>query len=142
MIVKEGGMGLAFMRYPEALVKFEYGSQVREIKDFHELIINLSNFQVFSVLFFFMLFLLGIGSVVGLQSCIVTNMMDIFPKAKFWKLAGVSSILSFLIGIVYVTNGGQYILGLVDHFAGTFLIFALAIFEIIGFFWIYGLENF
>ena len=27
-IVKDGGMGLAFMRYPEALVKFEYGSQV------------------------------------------------------------------------------------------------------------------
>ena len=94
------------------------------------------------MLFFFMLFLLGIGSVVGLQSCIVTNMMDIFPKAKFWKLAGVSSLLCFLIGIVYLTNGGQYILELVDHFAGTFLIFALATFEIIGFFWIYGLENF
>ena len=31
-IVKEGGMGLAFMRYPEALVKFESGSQVKVMK--------------------------------------------------------------------------------------------------------------
>ena len=102
----------------------------------------MNSFKVFSVMFFFMLFLLGIGSVVGLQNCIVTNMMDIFPTAKFWKLAGISSFVSFLLGITYLTEGGQYILDLVDQFAGTLLIFALATFEIIGFFWIYGLENF
>lgn len=33
-------------------------------------------------------------------------------------------------------------LGLVDHFGGTFLIFALAILEVIGIFWIYGLRDF
>lgn len=33
-------------------------------------------------------------------------------------------------------------LTLVDHFGGTFLIFVLAIIELIGVFWIYGLENF
>ena len=33
-------------------------------------------------------------------------------------------------------------LNLVDHFGGTFLVFVLAIFELMGIFWIYGLENF
>lgn len=32
-------------------------------------------------------------------------------------------------------------LNLVDHFGGTFLIFVLGIAELIGIFWIYGLEN-
>jgi len=32
-------------------------------------------------------------------------------------------------------------LSLVDHFGGTFLIFALAIVQVIGIFWIYGIEN-
>lgn len=33
-------------------------------------------------------------------------------------------------------------LNLVDYFGGTFLIFALAILEVTGIFWIYGLRNF
>jgi solute carrier family 6 amino acid transporter-like protein 5/7/9/14 len=33
-------------------------------------------------------------------------------------------------------------LELVDHFAGTFLIFALAILELTAIIWIYGLDNF
>lgn len=32
-------------------------------------------------------------------------------------------------------------LNLVDHFGGTFLVFILAIFELMGVFWIYGLDN-
>jgi solute carrier family 6 (neurotransmitter transporter, glycine) member 5/9 len=89
-----------------------------------------------------MLFVLGVGSAVGLQSSIVTNLMDIFPKAKNWQMAGVCCVGGFLVGLVYVTPGGQWILNLVDHFGGTFLIFALAILELIGIFWVYGLEQF
>lgn len=44
--------------------------------------------------------------------------------------------------IIYPVQGGQWMLNLVDHFGGTFLIFVLAIFELVGVFWIYGLENF
>jgi solute carrier family 6 (neurotransmitter transporter, glycine) member 5/9 len=51
-------------------------------------------------------------------------------------------VIGCLIGLVYVTPGGQFVLNLVDHFGGTFLIFALAILEVVGIFWIYGLENF
>lgn len=33
-------------------------------------------------------------------------------------------------------------MGIVDHFGGTFLFFALAIIEITGIIWVYGLRNF
>lgn len=89
-----------------------------------------------------MLFVLGVGSAVGLQSSIVTNLMDVFPKAKNWQMAGICSLGGFLVGLIYVTPGGQWMLNLVDHFGGTFLVFFLAILELVGIFWIYGVENF
>lgn len=99
-------------------------------------------FQFFAILFFFMLFVLGIGSAVALHNTIITIFCDKFPNIKYWKAAGVASICGFLCGLIYVTPGGQWMLNLVDHFGGTFLIFALAIIEVISIFWIYGLEQF
>lgn len=39
-------------------------------------------------------------------------------------------------------QGGQFILELVDYYAGSFVVFILATLEITGIFWVYGLENF
>lgn len=95
-----------------------------------------------AISFFAMLFTLGVGSAVGVLSNITTNLKDYFPKLKYWQLALVSAIGGFLIGLVYVTRGGFHILGLVDHFGGQFLVFVLAVVELLGVVWIYGLENF
>jgi solute carrier family 6 amino acid transporter-like protein 5/7/9/14 len=86
-VISSGGSGLAFISYPEAISKFQ---QVP---------------QLFSVLFFFMLFVLGVGSGVALQGSIVTNILDHFPygKIKYWQAAGVVSIIGFLLGLIYVT---------------------------------------
>jgi len=89
-----------------------------------------------------MMFVLGIGSAVGLLSAVVTNLMDVFPRRKYWQMSGMCCLFGFLVGLVYVTPGGQWMLNLVDHFAGTFLVFALAILQLVGVFWIYGIENF
>lgn len=89
-----------------------------------------------------MLFVLGVGSAVGLQSSIVTNLLDVFPKAKYWQMAGICCSGGFLVGLIYITPGGQWMLTLVDHFGGTFLIFVLAILQLVGIMWIYGMENF
>ncbi|KAH8386429.1 hypothetical protein KR093_000419, partial [Drosophila rubida] len=121
--VVRSGTGLAFISYPDAISKFQAVP------------------QLFSILFFFMLFVLGIGSIVALQSTIVTIICDQFKSWKYWKVALTTSICGFLMGLVYVTPGGQWILTLVDFYGGTYVVFILAIFELAGIVWIYGLQN-
>lgn len=105
--VVRGNTGLAFVSYPDAIAKFTWMP------------------QFFSALFFFMLAVLGVGSAVALQSAVNTVIWDQMPKVKYWKVAIVVSISGYLIGLVYVTPAGQWILELIDYFGGTFVIFAL-----------------
>lgn len=122
--VVKSGTGLAFISYPDAIAKFQAVP------------------QVFSVLFFFMLFVLGVGSEVALVSGLVSALADRFTTVKFWIFALLVCIAGFFCGLIYVTPGGQWILNLVDYFGGTYVVFCLAVFEMIGIFWIYGLQNF
>ncbi|XP_012538363.1 sodium-dependent nutrient amino acid transporter 1 isoform X2 [Monomorium pharaonis] len=122
--VVRAGTGLAFVSYPEALAKFTVIP------------------QLFAVLFFLMLFVLGIGTTVAFCNVIISIIKDQFPQLNQWKIAAVVAILGFSIGIVYCTPGGQYILNLVDYFGGTFIIVFLASFEMIAISWVYGVDNF
>ncbi|KAK0090513.1 hypothetical protein PV325_012567 [Microctonus aethiopoides] len=121
--VVRGGTGLAFISYPDAIAKFTILP------------------QLFSVLFFLMLFVLGIGSAVALAGGIICIICDQFPQWKYWHVVLATSVFGFCVGLVYCTPGGQFILGLVDFYAGSFIVFVLATLEITGFFWVYGLEN-
>ncbi|XP_017760556.1 PREDICTED: sodium-dependent nutrient amino acid transporter 1-like isoform X1 [Eufriesea mexicana] len=122
--VVRAGTGLAFISYPEALAKFTVVP------------------QLFAVLFFLMLFILGIGTTVAFTAVISSVIKDRFPHLQDWKVAGGVSCAGFLVGIVYCTSGGQYILNLVDYFGGTFIIVFLAFFEVIAISWVYGVDNF
>jgi solute carrier family 6 amino acid transporter-like protein 5/7/9/14 len=44
----------------------------------------------------------------------------------------------FLLGLVYVTPGGQHVLDVVDFFGGGFIIFVIAVVEVTAICWIYG----
>lgn len=59
--------------------------------------------QLFSILFFFMLFVLGIGSNIAMCSCIITVIRDQFPKLKPWQGSVGLAIVGFTAGLVYVT---------------------------------------
>lgn len=83
--VIKGGAGLAFISYPDAIAKFKQLP------------------QIFSVLFFLMLFVLGIGSNIAMTSCTVTAIRDNFPKVKQWQCALGIAVVSFCIGLSYVT---------------------------------------
>lgn len=83
--VVKGGTGLAFISYPDAIAKFKTLP------------------QIFSVLFFLMLFILGIGSNIAMTSCTVTAIRDSFPHVKQWHCALAISVISFFIGLAYVT---------------------------------------
>nr|CAI5822970.1 unnamed protein product [Callosobruchus analis] len=123
-VVKYGGTGLAFISYPEAIAKFDAVP------------------WLFSLLFFLMLFVLGVGSLVGLYASLVTVVMDSFPHLKILHVSAMSALFGFLVGLVYVTPGGQWIFTMVDYFGGTFIFYVLTLIEIISISWWYGIENF
>ncbi|KAJ2946050.1 hypothetical protein O0L34_g4969 [Tuta absoluta] len=122
-VIGSGGTSLAFVSYPDAIAK----SPVVP--------------QLFSVLFFLMMAVLGVGTGVALLSTVNTVLIDTFPRIPIPLMSAFTCSAGFLIGLVYVTPGGQYILELVDHYGGTFLRLFAAITETIGVIWIYGLEN-
>ncbi|XP_067006231.2 sodium-dependent nutrient amino acid transporter 1 isoform X2 [Anabrus simplex] len=121
--VVRSGTGLAFISYPDAISKFDIVP------------------QLFAVLFFFMLLVLGVGSAVALTGAVSTIIMDSFPHFKQWIVSTVVCVFGFFVGLVYVCPGGQYILNLVDSYPVTFVIFALACVETSAVAWIYGVDN-
>lgn len=83
--VVRGGVGLAFISYPEAIAKFTFLP------------------QVFAVLFFVMMFVLGIGSAAGLTSSLIAIVHDQFRRFAIWQVACVVCTVEFFIGLIYVT---------------------------------------
>ncbi|KAL0110486.1 hypothetical protein PUN28_013833 [Cardiocondyla obscurior] len=122
--VMKSGTGLAFISYPETIAKFTIVP------------------QFFGVVFFAMLFVLGIGSEVGLASAIISIVHDQFPKVKYWHIAAGTCFCEFLIGLIYVTPGGQFMITFVDYYVTSFIAFLPAAFEMIAIAWSYGLGNF
>ncbi|PSN34958.1 Sodium-dependent nutrient amino acid transporter 1 [Blattella germanica] len=121
--VVQGGTGLAFVSYPDAIAKFDVVP------------------QFFSVVFFLMLYTLGIGSAVALAGAVITIICDRFPNLKYWTVALGTCICGFLVGLVYITPGGQYVLTLVDFYGANFTVFILGTIEMVGIAWIYGFDN-
>lgn len=83
--VVRGGTGLAFISYPEALSRFKLVP------------------QLFAVLFFVMMYVLGVGSAVALCGAVFGILCDHFPKVNHWKLVLMVSSFGFLVSLVYVT---------------------------------------
>jgi len=119
-VVKLSPPGLAFVTYPEVLAKFDFAP------------------QFFAILFFLMLVTLGLGSAIGCFSAVTTTMCDSFPNTNRKFVIKICCFSGFALGLFYVTPGGMTMLELVDYFAGTLLIIALASLEVIGINWIYG----
>lgn len=84
--VVRAGTGLAFISYPEALAKFSVVP------------------QLFAVLFFLMLFVLGIGTTVAFTGVISSIIKDRFPRFRDWTVAAGVTSAGFLVGIAYCTR--------------------------------------
>jgi solute carrier family 6 amino acid transporter-like protein 5/7/9/14 len=95
-VITSGGSSLAFISYPEAISKFTV------------FLIP----QLFSILFFLMLFTLGVGSASGGLNAIIANFRDLFPNVKTWKVSGIICVIAFAAGILFTTPAGQWLLTL------------------------------
>lgn len=83
--VFRGGPGLVFITYAETISKFNFLP------------------QFFSILFFLMLFILALGSVVAMTSSVITVFRDEFKSVKTWHVALGYSIFGVLTGSIYTT---------------------------------------
>ncbi|KAF2979743.1 hypothetical protein EK904_012767 [Melospiza melodia maxima] len=127
--VAESGPGLAFIAYPTAVTMMPVS-------------------QLWSCLFFLMLFFLGLDSQFVCVESMVTAIIDMFP-AVFRKrgrrelLILAIAVICYFLGLLLVTEGGMYIFQLFDFYAssGISLLF-LAIFEVICIGWVYGANRF
>ncbi|NXA34699.1 SC6A2 protein, partial [Eudromia elegans] len=119
------GAGLVFILYPEAIS-------------------TLSGSTFWAVVFFIMLLTLGIDSSMGGMEAVITGLADDFQILKQHRKLftfGVS-FGTFLLALLCITNGGIYVLTLLDTFAaGTSILFAVLM-EAIGVSWFYGVDRF
>ncbi|XP_023674928.1 sodium- and chloride-dependent glycine transporter 2 isoform X1 [Paramormyrops kingsleyae] len=124
--VADEGPGIAFVVYPEALTRLPVS-------------------PFWAIIFFLMLLTLGLDTMFATIETIVTSVSDEFPKylrkhKTFFTLACCLSF--FLLGFPMITESGMYMLQLVDTFAASYSLVIIAIFELIGVSYIYGLQRF
>eukprot|EP00112_Aurelia_sp_Birch-Aquarium-sp1_P019261 Seg4729.1 transcript_id=Seg4729.1/GoldUCD/mRNA.D3Y31 product="Sodium-dependent dopamine transporter" protein_id=Seg4729.1/GoldUCD/D3Y31 len=123
--VVTSGPGLAFIIYPEGVSKMPIS-------------------PLWSILFFFMLFTIGLDSQFGMMECVVTNLLDEYPKhlrknEKLYIL--IVCIVCYLVAIPMVCQGGIYIFNLFDWQSAGFSLMFVALVEIITIGWFFGTER-
>uniref|UniRef100_A0AAY5L1J9 Transporter n=1 Tax=Esox lucius TaxID=8010 RepID=A0AAY5L1J9_ESOLU len=124
--VADEGPGIAFVVYPEALTR-----------------LPLSPF--WAIIFFLMLLTLGLDTMFATIETIVTSVSDEFPKylRKHKPLFTlICCACFFLLGFPMVTENGMYMLQLVDTYAASYSLVIIAIFELLGISYLYGLQRF
>nr|WLN44331.1 NTT10 [Sinonovacula rivularis] len=121
----QSGLGLGFVAYPEA-----------------------ANFlppsHLWCALFFFMSIFLGIDSEFPAYEVVVTSVKDQFPdffKGRTIHLTFAVIFSAFLLALPQVTQGGMYVLTLVDWYVGTFSVTVFALVEVIVMVYVYGMKN-
>ncbi|XP_023228941.1 sodium-dependent neutral amino acid transporter B(0)AT3-like [Centruroides sculpturatus] len=119
------GTGLAFIAFTEAIIQFPGA-------------------PFWSVLFFLMLFTLGIDSQFGTLEGVITSIVDLklFPNLRKEFLTGGICLLCFFLSLIFAHGAGNYIFTLFDNFSGNFPLLIVALFECIAIAYVYGLKRF
>ncbi|XP_064620262.1 sodium-dependent proline transporter-like isoform X2 [Lineus longissimus] len=120
------GPGLAFIAYPEGISRMPVA-------------------PLWAILFFFMLITLGLDSQFTMMETVVAAFVDEYPNKfrpiKTWLTLGLC-VVTFLLGLPLVTQGGQYILTLMDWYIGSTALMVVGLLEPIIISYIYGFRRF
>nr|XP_021156406.1 sodium- and chloride-dependent transporter XTRP3 isoform X3 [Columba livia] len=120
------GTGLAFIVYSEAIKNMEVP-------------------QLYSVLYFIMLLMLGIGSMLGNTAAILTPLTDSrviaarFPKEV---ISGAVCFINCVIGLIFTTEAGNYWFDIFNDYAATLSLLLIVLVETIAVCYIYGIRRF
>jgi solute carrier family 6 amino acid/orphan transporter-like 15/16/17/18/20 len=118
------GTGLAFILFTEAVNQFPFAN-------------------LWAVLFFLMLLSLGLDSQFGTLQGVVQCFVDLklFPNLRKEIMTGVLCGICFLISLCFSHGGGNYIFTLFDNFSGSIPLLIIALFEVIGVSYFYGIRT-
>ncbi|CAM1329434.1 Uncharacterised protein g10017 [Pycnogonum litorale] len=123
--VVASGPGLAFIVYPDAVSRMPLS-------------------PLWSILFFLMLFTLGLDSQFSFVETVLTFTLDQFPrlrKKKTLAIFGISCV-GFILGLPLTTNGGIYLLTIMDNYGAAWPYLFVGLTECIVISYIYGIDNF
>lgn len=120
-----GGVGLAFVTYPEAISLLPGGVTVQAI---------------FGFIFFLILLTLGIDSAFSITEAVIAGFDDKWPGNKR-RVVQLVCLAGLVAGLLFATKGGLYWLDIVDHFVNNYGLAVVGLFECIVIGWIYGAQN-
>uniref|UniRef100_A0A8C0R699 Transporter n=1 Tax=Canis lupus dingo TaxID=286419 RepID=A0A8C0R699_CANLU len=136
--------GLTLPGAVEGLIYFASGTGLAFII-FTEAILHMPGAPGWAVLFFGMLFTLGLSSMFGNMESIITPLLDMglthrsIPKEV---LTGLACLLCFLSAICFTLQSGNYWLEVFDNYAAPLNLIIFAFLEVIGVAYVYGLQRF
>uniref|UniRef100_W5M739 Transporter n=1 Tax=Lepisosteus oculatus TaxID=7918 RepID=W5M739_LEPOC len=119
------GPGLAFIVFTEAITKMPVS-------------------PLWSILFFIMLFCLGLSSMFGNIEGVLVPLQDLKAFPKSWPkevITGTICLVSFFIALIFVQQSGNYWLALFDSFAGSIPLLIIAFCEMVGVVYLYGIDS-
>jgi len=120
--VVTSGIGFAFVVFPEALSKLPWVP------------------SLFAVFFFLTLFIAGFTSSLSLVEAVTATFRDKFRWARKRVVTGLC-LFAFVLGLLFVTRGGLYILDIVDHFITPYVLLFIGTAECVIVGWIYGVDK-
>lgn len=122
--VVTGGPGLTFITYPEAILLMPAP-------------------QLWAILFFFMMLILGLGSQFAGVQMMATSVIDRWPhlRNKEWKVTAGVCMACFVAGLPMTCPGGVYLFTLMEWHTASWAILLIGMGEIVIFSWVYGLRR-
>ena len=125
----QSGLYLAFISFAEAVEEIKFELPV----------------EFWSVLFYLMLFLMGLNAALAATQTILAGLYDLLGITRGYYKTLVSLILCcicYLLSIPQVSYSGLYVLDLIEKYGLNLSIFWIAIFETMVVMWIYGVKRF
>uniref|UniRef100_A0A3Q3DPE0 Transporter n=1 Tax=Hippocampus comes TaxID=109280 RepID=A0A3Q3DPE0_HIPCM len=113
------GVGLAFIVYSEAIQ-------------------NMPLPQLWSVLYFIMLLLIGLGSMLGNMTAITTPLRDL----KILSKVRILCLIFLLLGLAFTTPSGNYWFTMFNDYGASFSLLFVVLIEIITVSYLYGIKRF
>ncbi|XP_076005850.1 sodium-dependent neutral amino acid transporter B(0)AT3-like [Genypterus blacodes] len=120
------GTGLAFLMFTEAVTAMP-GS------------------QVWAILFFVMIFNLGLSTMFGNLEGVLNPLRELHMVPRWMAkelFTAIVCLVCFLLSLIFTLGSGNYWLELFNRYVGAAPLLLIAFFEVISVIWIYGLRRF